>query len=95
MANLISALGIERELIADKLAASIAKLLTDSGLTASADSIRATILDPNTTIAFPSFTLNRVADVVVVEVVVTEVVVISGDARPTVMVRREIRKPSK
>jgi len=94
MANLISALGLERELLADKLAAPLAKLLTDAGTPVSTDSLRAAILDRNTTINFPNFTISRVADEVVVEVVVTEVVVVSGDAAPRLVMRREIKKPA-
>ncbi len=94
MANLISALGIERELLADRLAAPLAKLLSDAGTPVTTDSLRAAILDRNTAINFPNFTISRVADEVVVEVVVTEVVVTDSlEARPRLVMRREIRKP--
>lgn len=94
MANLISALGLEREVIADKLAASLAKLLSDAGTPVTADSLRAAILDRNTVINFPNFTISRLADEVVTEVVVTEVVVTSGEMAPKLVMRREIRKPA-
>jgi hypothetical protein len=94
MANLISALGLEREFIADKLAAPLAKLLSDAGTPVTTDSLRASLLDKNTVIDFPNFTITRMADVVVTEVVVTEVVVVSAEERPRLVMRRDIRKPA-
>jgi hypothetical protein len=94
MPNLISALGLEREALADKLAAPLAKLLSDAGTPVTTDGLRAAILDRNTAINFPNFTISRVADEVVVEVVVTEVVVVSAEARPRLVMRREISKPA-
>jgi hypothetical protein len=95
MPNLIPALGLEREYIADKLADSLAKLLTQAGVVATPEGLREAILDRNTTIAFPNFTIRRVADIVVVEVVVTEVVISAAGESPRLLVRREIQKPER
>ena len=81
-ANLLKALGLEREVLAERLAAPIAQLLTESGAPTTASAVREALLDRNTEIAFPSFTLHRLADEVVTEVVeVTEVVVTTSAGR--------------
>lgn len=97
MANLMRALGLEREYLADKLAGPLADLMQKNGAKVTAASIRAALLDPATAIAFPSFSIHRVADEVVVEVVevveVTEVVTTSAGT-PAARLTRIIEGPA-
>ncbi len=94
MTNLVKALGLQREVLAEKLAGPLSELLQHSGAAATPAAIREALLDKNTEINFPSFTIHRFADEVIVEVVeVTEVVTVSARG-PGTRLNRIIQAPA-